>query len=241
MRILALVTIMMLSTTTAYAADALQRTITVSGQSERSVAPDEAHIGIHCGATEMKMNAAKAAHDKKLNAVLAILKDAGIADAQIKTESASSQPQYDWSNNKRQFKGYRVQTALDVTVKNANDVGALMDKLSNAGLDNDDTPEWGNLLNLSYRISNPDKIRDEMLADAIKNAKLKAQNMAAAAGGSVGSVVQINEGNAPNFAARPSMMMGMAVSSLAKAAAPVAPPVGEEKVNASVTVVFELH
>lgn len=224
----------------AFAAEPLQRTITVTGQSERSIAPDEAHVLVNFGATDMKMNIAKTAHDKKLQQVLSIAKEAGIDEAQVKTESSSSQPQYSWDNNKRQFKGYRVQTALDITVKDATKVSGLMDKLSTAGLESGDAQEYGNLLNLSYRISNPDKIRDEMLADAIKNARAKAENMAAAADSSVGKVIQINEGSAPSFMPVARPMMAMAKAGMADSAA-AAPPVGEEKVNANVSVVFELQ
>lgn len=220
------------------------RSITASGMSERKVAPDEAHVQVNFGATNMKLEAAKAEHDKKLRTVMSIAEKAGIDKAQMKTLNSSIQPVYTWEDNRQNFRGYRVQTMIDITVKKIDAVGALIEKLSVAGLESGNTQEWGNLLNVSYSISNPDKVRDEMLAEAIKNARAKAQNMATAAGASIGNVIQINEGGAPQFNFPPAPMMARAEMAMAGGAADakmaVAPPVGEQQVNANVTVIFEL-
>lgn len=218
------------------------RSVTASGTAERKVALDEAHVSVTIGATSMKLAEAKAAHDRKLRDVVAIAKKEEINEAQIKTQSSSTQPQYTWENNKQNFKGYRVATTLGITVKEIGAVGALLEKLSAAGLEQDNKPEWGQLISVSYSISNPDKIRDEMLADAIKNARAKAENMAAAAGASLGNVLQINESGTPQFAPIPMPMMAraMVASDGAMAEKSVAPPVGEQSLNANVTVTFEL-
>lgn len=215
--------------------------ISVSGMAERKVIPDEAHVNVNIGATAAKVEPAKAEHDRKLRLVMDIAKKAGIDEAQMKTQNSSIQPQYSYENNKQVFKGYRVQTALDITVKKTEIIGDLMEKLSGAGLESANSQEWGNLLSVSYGVSNPDKIRDEMLADAIRNARAKADNMAAAAGGSVGGVIQINEGSAPSFNfPMPMLARGMKAEAMGVAAAPMAPPVGEQAVNANVNVIFEL-
>jgi uncharacterized protein YggE len=219
------------------------RSITASGIAERKVAPDEAHVSVTVGATHMKLEVAKAEHDKKLRDVMAIAKKAGIDDAQMKTLNSSTQPQYTWENNKQNFKGYRVATTLDLTVKKIDAVGGLLEKLSAAGLESGNTPEWGNLINVSYSVANPDKVRDEMLAEAIKNARKKAENMASAAGASIGNVIQITEGGAPQFDFPVPMMAHRKGAILEMAAADsmeTAPPAGEQVVNANVTVVFEL-
>ncbi|MES2984876.1 MAG: SIMPL domain-containing protein [Pseudomonadota bacterium] len=216
------------------------RSITTSGQAERKIAPDQAHVNVNVSALNVKLDAAKAEHDKKLRDVMAIAKKAGIDEAQMKTLNASVQPQYSYDNNKRSFRGYQVQTALDITVKNIDTVGELIEKLTGAGLENGANAEWGNLINVSYTIGNPDKIRDDMLVDAIKNARAKAESMAAAAGGSVGSVIQINEGSAPQFNFPVPMMARAMVASAPMMEKSVAPPVGEQDVNANVTVIFEL-
>ncbi len=217
------------------------RSITASGMAERKVAPDEAHVNVTIAATDMKLATAKAGHDKKLRDVMDVAKKAGIEEAQMKTQNSAVQPQYTYDNSKRTFKGYSVTTNLDITVKKIDAVGGLLEKLSSAGLESGDSAEWGNFINVSYAIANPDKIRDEMLSDAIKNARAKAENMAAAAHASIGDVIQINEGGSPqfNFPVAPMMAMKASKMAFATEAAP-ALPVGEQDVNANVTVIFEL-
>lgn len=217
------------------------RSITASGTAERKVTPDEAHVSVTVGAMNMKLEAAKAEHDKKLRDVMAIADKAGIDKPQMKMLSSSTQPNYTWENNRQVFKGYRVSTTIDLTLKKPDILGGLLEKLSSAGLESGSAQEWGSMINVSYTLSNPDKLRDEMLADAIKNARAKAENMAAAAGASIGNVIQINESGTPQFPPLPMMARAVAMKAMDGAAAmETAPPAGEQSVTANVTVVFEL-
>lgn len=216
------------------------RSITVTGQAERKVVPDEAHVTVNVSALAATVQAAKADHDAKLKKVIAIAKAEGVDEAQIKTQSSNVQPQYTYDNNKRVFKGYQVATGLDITVKKTEILGSLVEKLTGAGLENKSANEWQGLVNVNYTLSNPDKIRDEMATAAIENARSKAERMANAAGASLGAVYQVSEGNAPSFNyPRPVPMMAMAKAG-GMAADAVTPPAGEQEVNASVTVTYEL-
>jgi uncharacterized protein YggE len=247
MRSSLIVLVMSVFAASAMAAEATaQRMITVSGSAERKITPDQAHINVNISGLDGKLENAKAQHDKKLKDVIAIAKSAGIDAAQIKTQNSSIQPQYTYDNNKRQFKGYQVQTSLDILVKKVDDLGGVIEKLSSAKLESAAGNEWQGLLNVNYTLADPDKIRDEMLADAIKNARAKADRMAAAADAKIGRVVNIAEGGVPsfNFPLPPVPMMARAMSMKAGAAmendAAMAPPPGEQQVNANVTVSFEL-
>lgn len=215
------------------------RSITVSGQAERQVVPDEAHVQVNLNALEPKLADAKTAHDKKLKQLLAIVSKAGIDEKKVKTLYATSEPQYDYTNSQRVFKGYRVQTQLYIAVNPTDKLAGLMDTITEAGFERGASTEWGNLLSVSYQVSNPDKLRDELLADAIVNARAKAENMANAAGVGVGAVMQINETGAPSFNFPRAMPM-MAMRAALADAAPIAPPAGEQKMQASVTVTFAL-
>lgn len=230
----------LLLSTTAHAAEMMPvRSITVTGNAERTIVPDEAHLEVNLNSLNAKMAEAKADHDKKLRQLLDITGKAGIDKGKVKTTSSSTQPQYDYANGQRQFRGYRVQTQLDITVADTSKVADLMEKISAAGFEKGASTEWGNLLDLNYQISDPKKITDELNLDAIKNARSKAEKMADAAGASLGDVYQITEGSAPQFDFPRPMPMMMAKSALAEAA-PVAPPTGEQKINTTVTVTFEL-
>ena len=214
------------------------RSLTVTGQAERKIVPDEAHVTVTTSALNAKVAAAKAEHDVKLRKVIDIAHANSIDEAQIKTQSSRMQPQYSYDNNKRQFKGYQVATSLDITVKKTDAVGPLLEKLVGAGLETQTDNEAMGMIGVSYSISDPDKIRDAMATDAIDNAHAKAERMASAAGASLGAVYQLTEGNAPSFnypRAMPMMAMAKAAS-----ADTMAPPAGEQEVNTSVTVTYEL-
>jgi len=221
------------------------RSVTVSGLAERKVVPDEAHINVNLNAQDKDMARARTLHQTKLSKLMMLVKDAGINERKVSTQSSSIQPIYTYrndgtGNSKRVFEGYRVQTGLDITVEDTAKLGSLMDKIASAGFEQGANTEWGNLLNVYYTVSNPTKIRDEMLAEAIANAKAKAERMADASGASLGSVYQINENGTPQFrpvmAAAPRAMMMKADAAMMEAA----PPAGEQELQSNVTVTYEL-
>ncbi len=224
------------------------RIITVTGQSERKVVPDEAHVTVNLNAMDMKLATAKAQHDEKLKKLMAITQRSVIQQKKIRTQSTSIQPVYSYVNDangrgQRRFDGYRAQSTIDITVEDTSQLGVLMDRIAGAGFEKGANTEWGNLMNLYYTLSNPEKIRDDILADAIENARSKAQRMAKASGASLGPVYQINEGGTPMFQPMPVPMMAMAKgAAMAESAdAAYAPPAGEQNVNANVTVSFILQ
>lgn len=231
------------------------RTISVSGHAKKKLVPDEAHLRVNLNSMNMKMAEAKTSHDEKLKALLEITKAEGVEEKKVRTEHSSVQPVYEYISEpatailpnpqpKRVFKGYRVQTQLDITVVDTAKVGALMEKITEAGFEKDARTEWGDLLNLQYQVSEPEKKRDALLAEAISAARTKAEQMANASGSRVVGVQQINEGSVSGYnpPMLPSPIMAMAKMDMAGAAerAPVAPPSGEQELKANVSVIFEL-
>ena len=221
------------------------RSITVSGLAERKVVPDEAHITVNLNAQDKDLAKARSAHQAKLAKLMKIVADAGIDERKVATRSSSLQPIYTYRNengqSQRVFEGYRAQTELDVTVGDTKKLGALMDKIASAGFEQGANTEWGSLMSVYYTLSDPDTLRDEMLVQAIGNAKAKAQRMASAAGASLGNVYQINENGTPQFQPMLAPMMARAeLASAADAKMQSAPPAGEQELQSNVTVTYEL-
>lgn len=224
------------------------RSITVTGMAERKVVPDEAHLNVNLNSMEVQLGTAKAAHDAKLNKLMAIVRGAGIEEKKIATQSSSTQPIYTYENDaqgnsQRLFKGYRVQTNLDVTVTDTSKLADLMDQISGAGFEKGANTEWGELMSMYFTISNPEQVKEEMLVDAVANAKAKAQRLANAAGASLSRVYSISEEGAPVFRPRPMPMMAMAKAEMMGGAADaaMAPPAGEQELQSTVTVIYELQ
>lgn len=224
------------------------RTVTVNGLAKDKIVPDQAHITVNLNAADMELTKAKQTHDQKLQKLMNIVKDFKIDDKKVGTQSSNVSPIYTYEtdargNGKQIFKGYRVQTSVDITVEDTGKLAKLSDTIMKAGFDKDAPQEWGTLMNMYYTLSNPDEIRDEMLVKAIANAKAKADKMAAAVGSKVARVFQINEGGGFSYNPQPVPMMAMMEKSGAggMADAAIAPPAGEQEVQSTVTVIFELE
>lgn len=245
MRYLALIAILLLSVPAMAQEVKIPRTITVNGLAERKVVPDEAHMTVNLSATEKKLSLAKSAHDAKLKKLMGIVKDTGIPEKHVRTQHSNVQPIYSYKHDpqgrsQRSFDGYRVQTSLDITVADTDKLGDLMETVMNANFEQRTNEEWNSLVNVYYTLSEPEKVRDDMLAEAMANAKEKAERMASAAGTSIGRVYAVTEGGVPQF--HPPMPM-MAMAARAEGVAmdkSMALPAGEQEVNASVTVSYEL-
>ncbi len=225
-------------------ADSAIRSITVSGMAERKVVPDEAHIQVNLNAQDKDMAAARTAHQAKLEKLIKLVIAAGIEEKKVSTQQSNIQPVYTYRSgangtNERVFQGYRVQTNLDITVADTKKLGGLMNSIANGGFEQGANTEWGNLTSMYYTLSDPDKTRDELLTDAIANAKSKAQRMAKAAGAELGDVYQINENGTAQF--RPMMMAKGAMAMSADSRAEMAPPAGEQELQSNVTVTYELQ
>lgn len=225
------------------------RSITVNGLAKSKVVPDEAHVTVNLNAQNIQLSDAKQTHDEKLQKLMKLVADFHIDKQKVSTQSSNVQPIYAYEQNPKTlaneqvFKGYRVQTVVDIKVEDTSKLAKLMDVVAKAGFEKTPLPEWGNLLSMYYTLSNPDKLHEELLVKAITNAKVKADKMAAAANAKVSRVFQINEAGGFNYQPMPMMLAGAAgkASFDAASAQAVAPPAGEQELQTSVTVTYELE
>lgn len=223
------------------------RTITVNGLAKKNIVPDEAHITVNLNARDLALVKAKAAHDDKLRKLMALVADYRIDKKKVSTQSSNVEPIYNYENNpntnqnEQVFKGYRVQTTVDITVKDTSKIAKLMDSVMEAGFDKGLPPEWGQLMSMYYTLSDPQKLQEAMLVEAIKNAKIKADKMAVAADAKVARVFQINEGGGFSYNPRPIPMMLASMQRNSSSDSAIAPPAGEQEVQSTVTVTYELE
>ena len=122
---------------------------------------------------------ALAANTSAMNALFAALKDAGIADKDVQTSNFMVQPRYNFQDNKApELVGYDVSNNVTVTVRKIGDLGALLDKVVQAG---------SNQINgIGFEVSEPDAALDEArklaTADATRKAKIYAEAMGVSLG-----------------------------------------------------------
>lgn len=214
----------------AYAyADELVRQISISGEASESLKPDLVSLSATVSARNIDLMAAKKEHDGKLRLLLDVAKKFGIKGKYLSTGRASIQPMWKWEKNTQVFKGYTVQTTLNLSSKELDKVGDLLMALVRVKPERMNGPY--------YRLENAKPVIDRLRVAAASDAKAKAEALAEAAGMKLGKPITISDSwHKP----QPLMMRERAMSASYKSAAPVAPPQGEQEVRANVNIVYEL-
>jgi uncharacterized protein len=200
--------------------------VVVTGEGSVSVTPDYAQIrsGVTTRARTVKEGVD--ANSKLMTAIIAALKDAGIAERDIQTARFSIQPVYasQVSNAEPRLSGYSVSNQVIVTIREIGKVGDVLDRVVAAG-----ATDAGNV---SFLVSNASKALDEAREAAIADARRKAEVYAKASGVRLGRVEWITEDTGGGTPV--PMMMARAQ------AAPVPIATGEDTLRVRVTVGFDI-
>ena len=205
------------------AAQAAEKIVTVSGEATVAVAPDTAVIRIGVSSSAKTAREASDGNAKQMTAVLAAIKEAGIADRDVQTSRLSLQPQYDPNKSgTARLLGFQVTNQLTVKIRDIDKLPAILDRAIGAGANE--------MSGIEFVVSEQSKLLDQARTEAIVDARRKAELYAQAAGVKVGAVLAITEeGSSPP--ARPMQAMRAG-------AVPVVP--GEQTLRAVVSVSYDL-
>jgi len=217
--------------------DPQHNTLSVSGSSQITVAPDRAIAYVSIVTEDKKV--AKNAQDKNRdisNAVINALKAWGVNASDIETETYSLEKIQEWESVKNKYvdNGYRLTHTLKVTTGKINDMGSLVDLCVNAGANGIDR--------ITFDLSKESEknARDAALIKATQVAVEKGQNLASTAGVKLGKVMSVYEQNYyyTPFEFNTKNAMG---SSDAGAPAPTSISPQKVEVSSSVQLVFEIN
>src|SRR5262245_1343356 len=140
-------------------------TISVTGEAQVSVAPDLAQVDGGVTTEAKTAREASDANNKAMAAILAALKAAGIAEADIQTSRLSLFPQSSPSkliNSPVQITGYRASNRVTIRVRDVTKVAATIDALVAAGAN-----EIGGI---NFMVSQESKLLDDARVKAIEDA-----------------------------------------------------------------------
>lgn len=213
----------------------LNGTITVSGDGRVFVAPDIAQLSLGVN-TGRHATAAAAIENLKesMDKIIAAIKEQGVADKDIATESFWLNPVYDYTEGRQIPRGYEANQSLRVKVRDLDAVSKVLGAATSAGAN-----QAGGV---NFTVDEPEEKRAEAREIAIDEAKEKAKVLARQLGVSLGEIVNFNEGfgggtPSPMYMER-SMGMGGAMEDAA--VTNVALPQGEQEINVSVSITYEL-
>ena len=213
----------------AEAATTATRYVTVNSDGSVKVTPDAVRLNANVTAVAGSNKEALALTSTSAAAVRAALTKAGIVKADIATQSISVYPEYNYTQDKGSVLiGYRGSQGFVVTIKNAENAGAVVDAVVAAGGDNLQTQ------GVTPFVLDSSKSTESARANAVKNAKAKATSYAKLLGVKLGRVNYLVENSSPvNYP--PVMAMAKAADSEATVV-----DLGQQDVTVSITIQWAL-
>jgi len=194
--------------------------ITVLGTGSVNVTPDRASFAFGTVNQAATANGALTASSQSIARVIAAIKKAGVAQADIQTSDVSLSPRMNDTGN--EIVGYTASNTVTATIRKLGDAGDVVDAAVGAGSNQVYGP---NLL-----ASDQDAAYRNALKAAVADARAKAETLAAAANSTLGKITAIVEGGG-------AMPMPVAVGAK-DSSVPIEP--GTQKIEATVSVTFAL-
>jgi uncharacterized protein len=207
---------------------ALQRQVRVSATGSVSAAPDTLTLNIGVRTQADTANGALREAAAKADAVITTLTDAGVAEDDITTVDVSVWPRYD--NRGEQVTGYEATNSVLAKVRDITKAGEVIDAAAAAAGDSI------TLGGLSFSIDDPTAVYAQARQQAVQRAKEQADQLAAAAGVSVGQVISIDE--QAQYTPSPLAYAGDVAAAEGGASTPIQP--GQTTITLTVAVVYEL-
>lgn len=208
--------------------------LSVSGNGEARVAPDEATVRLGVVAQATTARAAQEQVNRTAAAALEAIRKLGIQAEDVQTSGLSLSPLY--SQNRPggeeeapKITGYQANNTVAIRVEDLGKVGPVIDAGLAAGANSLDGVEFG--------LRNDETARAAALADAVREARAKADALAQALKVRLGELVDVTEGGL-SISPPPYPKVGRIAMADFAVATPVSP--GQVGVEASVTIRYRI-
>lgn len=205
------------------------QSISVTASGEATVAPDLALVSFTVSGSGKELASTRDEVNTRSSAVLARVRELGVADADLIAPDVAIHPEYDYRKGQR-LVGYRVARRMLARVRDLERLGEVLDGVVAAGANE--------VHGSQMTASDPSAAEQAALAAAVAAARAKAAALADAAGVKLGAVARIEE--EPDLASRPMPRM-LAMAAMAESAdVPTEIAAGELTVTCRVRVWFAL-
>lgn len=198
--------------------------IVTSASGEAKVVPDRGHIYFAVETRAKTAAQAGADNARVQTAVIDAIKAKGVAAQHITTSGYSLGPEEEYPKGERKLLGYIARNTIVVDVQRLDQLGSLIDVALGAGANN--------VGGISYYSTELESARRSALERAVARAKGDAEVLARAAGGSLGSLIELS---VANYGSPRPMMAMVATGARAMADTPTPVEVGEQSVSVNVT------
>jgi uncharacterized protein YggE len=207
------------------------RTVSVGGEGRVSLTPDTVYLTIGVDEVNAELGAAQSQAATKMDAVIAALKDSGVAEQDIQTSNYSIYMDRDYNQPSQPITGYHVTHTVNAKVRDLGKAGATIEAAVNAGANN--------IQNVSFGLEDQAGAMQQARELAVADAKAKAGELARLTDSTLGPVISISE-NAGGSTPVPYANAYSAKDSATGAAAPSINP-GQSEVVMTVQVTYALN
>ncbi len=162
-----------------------KRWISVSGEGEATVAPDMAVLTMAVSAKGKELAPTRDDANARTSAVLARLRELGIADGDLEAPGVETHPEYDYRRDAQKLIGYRVSRSVTARVRALDTLGDVLDAVAAAGANE--------VHGARMEASDPSAAEHAALAAAVSAARASAEAIASAAEVALGAVIRVEE------------------------------------------------
>lgn len=159
--------------------------ITVHTTGEVEATPDIVIITVGVTSQHKEATQALAENSRTVSRVIEKLAGLGIEKRDIKTETVSLQPDYDYQSQPPRLKGYQASNQLGVTLREIRSAGSTLDLLVQEGVNQ--------IQGLRFDFSKRSELLDTARRHAVSEATRKASLLAKEASVAIGNVCSIEE------------------------------------------------
>ncbi|MCC6639151.1 SIMPL domain-containing protein [Candidatus Falkowbacteria bacterium] len=172
------------------------RTASFTGKAIVTVAPDYAEVSASVVTQNTSAQKAQEENDTKVKDLSTYIKANGVADGDIQTTGYNLYPQYDYDYCRRdnasfsgycppKITGYEMNQTLTFKVRDLASIGKILGAVTERGANS--------IYGVTFKVTDPDKVRQRAIAEATQNAKAKAKLYEDATGLRLGKVISVSE------------------------------------------------
>jgi hypothetical protein len=159
--------------------------ITMPGSAQMETKPDLCVISLSIQVLDKDSAvSAKNRVAQIIDRVIQALRQLGLDDDDIETMGYNIEQVYEWENDVRVFKGYRVTCTMKVTVKDFDKAGKVIDASVDAGA-------FVESINFELSKQKEESLKLQLLTEATKDAKKKAEIVMSALGQHLGRATSV--------------------------------------------------
>jgi uncharacterized protein len=204
-------------------------TVSVNGHGSVAVAPDTASVTVGVSITDETLAGAQATASERMAAILDTLREQGVANEDIQTVNYSVNviQNFDSQGLPSDVSQFQVSNQVNVTIRQLDQVGPILDAAVEAGANS--------IYGVNFYVEDTSAVASEARQLAVQDAQARAEELAGAAGLSVGSVISITETYGPS-----PMPLGRGGSAVMAESADLPIEAGSTVITVDVVVVYEL-